>query len=261
MANEVEKLNGIALADIEKINGRTEANIEEINGLSFEAAEYGPPAFVQSVDRNYLGAGVEYGITGDITVGSGEGRALVVVTLLRDDDGAPSATGCTFTKSGGSAQAFTQLIVVDSGYTEVSIWGLIAPVTGAGEVKLDFDRTLNQASSAKIIELTGVKQSGGNLGMAAGAAGGANTSATTLSQSIDTTAGQIVIDGMYLVGGTAGTGGAVGSSQTQVGALADRGYGASYKTASGASTTLTWSWDNSSTVAFNIVRIVSDVYS
>ena len=35
MANQVEKLNGIAIASIEKINGLTDAEIEKINGLEF----------------------------------------------------------------------------------------------------------------------------------------------------------------------------------------------------------------------------------
>ena len=110
MANAVEKLNGIALADIEKINGRTEANIEKINGLSFEAAQYGPPAFVQSVDRNF--GAWSSPLTGDITVGTGTGRALIVSMQVRDDDGSIEATSCTFTLSGGSAENFTKLVDV-----------------------------------------------------------------------------------------------------------------------------------------------------
>ena len=35
MANEIEKVNGIAVADIEKINGRTDANIQAFNGFEF----------------------------------------------------------------------------------------------------------------------------------------------------------------------------------------------------------------------------------
>ena len=35
MANQVEKLNGIAITSIEKINGATDSNIEKINGLEF----------------------------------------------------------------------------------------------------------------------------------------------------------------------------------------------------------------------------------
>lgn len=35
MANQVEKLNGIAISSIEKFNGATDSNIEKINGLEF----------------------------------------------------------------------------------------------------------------------------------------------------------------------------------------------------------------------------------
>ena len=35
MANAVEKVSGIAIADIEKIIGRTDDNIEKISGLEF----------------------------------------------------------------------------------------------------------------------------------------------------------------------------------------------------------------------------------
>ena len=35
MANQVEKVNSIAIADIEKINNLTDDNIEKINGLEF----------------------------------------------------------------------------------------------------------------------------------------------------------------------------------------------------------------------------------
>ena len=38
MANEVEKLNTIAIADIEKLNAKTDDNIEKLNGLEFAGA-------------------------------------------------------------------------------------------------------------------------------------------------------------------------------------------------------------------------------
>ena len=38
MANQIEKLNGIALTSIEKFNGLTDANIEKLNGLEFTGA-------------------------------------------------------------------------------------------------------------------------------------------------------------------------------------------------------------------------------
>ena len=35
MANEIEKVNTIAIADIEKVSGRTDDNIEKLSGLEF----------------------------------------------------------------------------------------------------------------------------------------------------------------------------------------------------------------------------------
>lgn len=35
MANEIEKVNGVAIADIEKINGITDDNLQALNGLEF----------------------------------------------------------------------------------------------------------------------------------------------------------------------------------------------------------------------------------
>ena len=40
MANAVEKVNGIAIADIEKINGKTDANIQALNALEFAGFTY-----------------------------------------------------------------------------------------------------------------------------------------------------------------------------------------------------------------------------
>ena len=37
MANEIEKLNTIAIASIEKVNGITDANLQALNGLEFTA--------------------------------------------------------------------------------------------------------------------------------------------------------------------------------------------------------------------------------
>ena len=41
MANEIEKLNTIAIASIEKVNGITDANLQALNGLEFTAAYAG----------------------------------------------------------------------------------------------------------------------------------------------------------------------------------------------------------------------------
>ena len=46
MANEIEKLNAIAIGDIEKFNGKTDSNIEKING--FEFTGFTPPTMFQS---------------------------------------------------------------------------------------------------------------------------------------------------------------------------------------------------------------------
>ena len=224
----------------------------------------GPPAVEQVVDRNF--GAWSSPLTGDITVGTGSGRALIVSCQVRDDDGSIEVTSCTFTLSGGSAENFTKLVEVGPAaatnqlgsdpYHATSIWGLLNPSSGAGEVRGYMNRTANYSSGMKIIELTGIKQSGSIATTASGSA----SSQTSQSQAIATTAGQIVIDTISL-SEIAATNGAVGASQTQVGAFTSGGKGGSYETASGTSTTMSWSWDNSSNVLFAIAAIISDVYS
>ena len=49
MANEIEKVNTIAIADIEKFNGKTDDNIEKLNTLDFEGLDstfYGGTAVI-----------------------------------------------------------------------------------------------------------------------------------------------------------------------------------------------------------------------
>ena len=40
MANEVEKLNNVAVGDIETVNGKTDSNIEKVNSLELTGATY-----------------------------------------------------------------------------------------------------------------------------------------------------------------------------------------------------------------------------
>ena len=40
MANNVEKVNGIAIGDIEKVNGITDANLEALNGEEFSGSSF-----------------------------------------------------------------------------------------------------------------------------------------------------------------------------------------------------------------------------
>ena len=40
MANNVEKLNGVAITDIEKVNGITDDNLEALNGEEFAGVTY-----------------------------------------------------------------------------------------------------------------------------------------------------------------------------------------------------------------------------
>ena len=40
MANEIEKVNSVAVADIEKINGKTDTNIQAFNSFEFAGYTY-----------------------------------------------------------------------------------------------------------------------------------------------------------------------------------------------------------------------------
>ena len=49
MANAIEKVNGIAIADIEAINGKTDDNIEKLNGLEFTGTPADAHVLIQTV--------------------------------------------------------------------------------------------------------------------------------------------------------------------------------------------------------------------
>ena len=67
MANQVEKLNTIALADIEKVDTLTDAQIEKINTLEFLADVAGQQVFTSS---------------GTFTVPAGEQAYLLFVLVV-----------------------------------------------------------------------------------------------------------------------------------------------------------------------------------
>ncbi len=59
MANQVEKLNNIAVASIEKLNGLTDASMEKVNGLEFTgltiASSYSVASATLSTARSRVG--------------------------------------------------------------------------------------------------------------------------------------------------------------------------------------------------------------
>ena len=56
MANEVKKVNGIAVADIKNINGQTDDNIKELNGEEFAGLVPGPNILFTRDSRGGLGS-------------------------------------------------------------------------------------------------------------------------------------------------------------------------------------------------------------
>lgn len=67
MANEIEKVNAIAIADIETINGKTDDNIEKLNGLEFAGA----PADAHVLISTPLSITTSDTAVSDITITSG----------------------------------------------------------------------------------------------------------------------------------------------------------------------------------------------
>jgi len=61
MANEIEKLNSIAIADIEKVNGKTDANIEKFNAFEFTGYTYGGLSWATGSTDTHRGGGAATG--------------------------------------------------------------------------------------------------------------------------------------------------------------------------------------------------------
>ena len=57
MANEIEKLNAIAIGDIEKFNGKTDSNIEKINGFEFTSGPADVWSSANAMNDSMSGAG------------------------------------------------------------------------------------------------------------------------------------------------------------------------------------------------------------
>lgn len=129
MANAVEKLNTIAIADIEKVNTLTDANIEDLNTLEFAGAK--DPTVLAQVDKEFLKWDDGTSRTSTYTTPSGTNRTLIAVCSFIDQDGntPPSVSGITydgdsFTEASGGA---------GSAYNRVQVFYLVEPNVGTDQ--------------------------------------------------------------------------------------------------------------------------------
>ena len=252
MANEVEKLNNIALADIEKINGKDDDDIEKINGAEFSGVVYGPPAVVNT---SVLTAGT--GATSHtlaLDAGTGVGR-LLLVGICQEDSGASlgdpvdNPSGVTY-----DGQAMTRAMTNYRATVRNSVWYIIAPSTGSNNIVASFSGTTDSPTSLRGIALSGCRQDiapGGGFTSQWGAG-------TSQSWNVDTPAGVIVMDWMVWEGSPTSESKAQGSD---IGGAPASDSGGHYITATGSYQAMGWSWSGSTTSVQNAIRQFSDVYT
>ena len=126
MANEVEKLNTIAIADIEKFNLLADSDIEKINGFEFASA----PALAFDAASGATGTEVS-SITFSHTCSTTSHRLLVVsVNLAAYPEDPPSVTSVTY---GGDAMTEGGTIHYLT-YHRTSLYYKVAPATGTNDV-------------------------------------------------------------------------------------------------------------------------------
>ena len=112
MANQVEKLNGIAITSIEKINGATDSNIEKINGLEFTGI-----VLVNQQSRSFTtvdSGGSAIGDAGEFDTGRAAGVSVAydpdtstLIYVYRDTGNSNRCTGRVATVSGDEDSGFT----------------------------------------------------------------------------------------------------------------------------------------------------------
>ena len=157
MANAVEKLNTIAIADIEKVNTLTDANIEDLNTLEFVSAK--DPTVLAQSDKERVNWQDGSSKTTTYTTPSGTNRALIAVCSFTDEDGntPPSVSGITY-----NGDAFTEASGgAGSAYNRAQVFYLVAPDVGTD---LDLVTSVSAYGGAKILTMglywfTGASQS------------------------------------------------------------------------------------------------------
>ena len=113
MGNEVEKLNGIALASIEKLNGVTDANLEHLTGLDFLGTVDPSKISITNSevnDSNSYGSNVCYG--SHLTDGTAQNQIFVT---YGDTGNSSRATVRVGTISGDTVTWGTEVEIDDSG--------------------------------------------------------------------------------------------------------------------------------------------------
>ena len=256
MAQEVEKINGIAFSSIEKINGRTDANIEKINGIEFSAPSFGPPEF----DALGVASGFSVPSTATFqhTCGTAAGRGLLVGVMQRHSGSAPSApTGVTY-----DGTAMTQEGTATTDVVRTTVFSLINPSSGENDCVVTFATTGGSNYVLGSLSFEGLNQTDAfeKAFEVAHSATGVNGENVTASQDTSSVAGQFVASFISWSGNPNNE--ALGTNMSGlVSSFLNHGYG--YQEASGTTTTMGYNYQNnpSHTKAHVGVRVLADVYS
>ena len=124
MANAVEKVNTIAIADIEAINGKTDANIQALNALEFSGFTYS--GITWSTDDETpvaLSYGIKFGIVGAQGIVNCNDKNATGYKATYEHDGTEwSTTGsCSGTHGVGCGGGTQGAGVIASGYDDVGL--------------------------------------------------------------------------------------------------------------------------------------------
>ena len=120
MANEVEKVKTIAIADIAKINGKTDANIEKIIGLEFVGA---------TLMKGIFGFGTTGSVTGVTNLVSTAGVVATDVSAVGTARSSPAA--CEYDGDKGifaygntGSKVSTKNLVANTGVVATDVTGV-----------------------------------------------------------------------------------------------------------------------------------------
>mgnify|MGYP004447524035 CR=1 len=208
MANEVEKLNTIAIADIEKFNLLADSDIEKINGFEFASA----PALAFDAASGDTGTEVS-SITFSHTCSTTSHRLLVVSVNLAAYPENPTVTSVTYD---GDAMTEGGTIAYLNNH-RTSLYYKVAPATGTNDVVITPAATYDVIIGGSV-SFVGVNQSTPFGTFATSSAGNIDDSSTPsyATTTVSSAADEIMV---YSQGNTYGAAGNVWSDYASDGGI------------------------------------------
>jgi hypothetical protein len=180
MANAIEKVNGIAIADIQAINGITDANLQALNGLEFTAAFAGITWSTDDTTPVAISNGIHMGIIGaDAIVNCNDKNATGYKATYEHDGSSWSTTGnCAGTHGVAGGGGIQTAGVIFNGYDDNS---------GDGTNVTEEYNGSTWATGNNTVEASAFVSGGGSVQTAQLCTGGARFTPLTLNLSMTQT--------------------------------------------------------------------------